>query len=82
MLGREWSACTPVARPILCSPFDAVLGVKCQSGSPGWTGTVEPHAGLTPTFQKRKLQEDRKEGRIKREPERRFFFFYCIIIFW
>lgn len=80
VLGREWSACTPVARPISCSPFDAVLGVKCQSGSPGWTGTVEPHAGLTPAFEKRKLL-DRKEGRIKREPERRFFFI-VIIIFW
>lgn len=75
VLGREWSACTPVARPISHSPFDAVLGVKCQSGSPGWTGTVALHPVLTPTFEKRKLQEDIKEERIKRKLKR--FFFYC-----
>lgn len=79
VLGRKWSACTPVARPILRSPLDVVLGVKCQSGSPGWTGTVELYPMLTPTFENRKLQEDIKEGHIKnrnwRKPLVGFFFF-------
>lgn len=74
VLGRKWSACTPVARPISRSPLDVVLGVKCQSGSPVWTGTVELQPMLTPTFEKRKLQEDIKEGHIKKELEKDGFF--------
>lgn len=41
--------------------------------STGRTGAVALDAGLTPPFEKRNLQQGRKAGDIKREPERRNF---------
>lgn len=42
-------------------------------GSTGRTGAVALDAGLTPPFKQRNLQQGRKAGDIKREPERRNF---------